>query len=98
MVNLLCSVSTFALMRNLGRMTQLPPGFKHELQQHLHQHGHGHYDEVKGVPVLDFDQFCCGKLACSYTQSSKFDLQTLGAHGFAALIVSHFVGDLGPQW
>lgn len=43
-------------------MTRLPPGFKHEVQQHLHQNGHGHYDEVKGVPVLDFDQFCCGKL------------------------------------
>jgi len=43
-------------------MTKLPPGFTHELQQHLNQPGHGVYDEAKGVPVLDFDNFCCGKL------------------------------------
>jgi hypothetical protein len=44
-------------------MTKLPLGFTHELQQHLNQPGHGHYDEVKGVPVLDLENFCCGKSA-----------------------------------
>lgn len=46
-------------------MTKLPPGFTHELQQHLNQPGHGVYDEAKGVPVIDFDKFCCGKLQIS---------------------------------
>jgi 7,8-dihydropterin-6-yl-methyl-4-(beta-D-ribofuranosyl)aminobenzene 5'-phosphate synthase len=41
-------------------MTKLPPGFTHELPQHLQQQGHGVFDQVKGVPVLDFDNFCCG--------------------------------------
>ncbi|CAA7259091.1 unnamed protein product [Cyclocybe aegerita] len=31
-----------------------------ELQQHVNQPGHGVYDEEKKVPVLDFDNFCCG--------------------------------------
>ncbi|KAH9485004.1 7,8-dihydropterin-6-methyl-4-(beta-D-ribofuranosyl)-aminobenzene-5'-phosphate synthase [Psilocybe cubensis] len=41
-------------------MTKLPPGFSHELPQHLQQTSHGVFDKEKGVPVLDFDNFCCG--------------------------------------
>jgi 7,8-dihydropterin-6-yl-methyl-4-(beta-D-ribofuranosyl)aminobenzene 5'-phosphate synthase len=42
------------------RMTKLPPGFTHELPQHLQQHGHG-VDTVMGVPAFDFEKFCCGE-------------------------------------
>ncbi|KAJ6625530.1 beta-lactamase-like protein [Mycena sp. CBHHK59/15] len=41
--------------------TKLSPGFTHELPQHLQQQDppcHAH--PVTGVPVLDFDNFCCG--------------------------------------
>ncbi|KAF8633458.1 hypothetical protein AX17_004627 [Amanita inopinata Kibby_2008] len=41
-------------------MTKLPPGFTHELHQHLQQ-GLPPGDGTLGVPVLDFDKFCCGK-------------------------------------
>ncbi|KAF8894949.1 beta-lactamase-like protein [Gymnopilus junonius] len=41
-------------------MSKLPPGFTHELPQHLQQQDHGTFDDAKGVPVLDFDNFCCG--------------------------------------
>jgi len=41
-------------------MSKLPPGFTHELPQHLQQQEHGVFDEEKGVLVLDFDHFCCG--------------------------------------
>jgi hypothetical protein len=61
MVTLLLTIVPGAVPKTFGRMTKLPPGFTHELQQHVHQPGHGFYDEVKGVPILDFDKFCCGR-------------------------------------
>ncbi|KAF8161195.1 beta-lactamase-like protein [Crassisporium funariophilum] len=51
---------TFLVDNCIEWMTKLPPGFTTELPQHLQQKGHGHFDEVTGVPVLDFDNFCCG--------------------------------------
>lgn len=39
-------------------MTKLPPGFTHELSQHLQRHPP--VDQDKGVPILDFNKFCCG--------------------------------------
>lgn len=75
-------------------MTKLPPGFTHELPQHLQQHNHGVFDEQKEVPVLDFDRFCCGEfiwfnLVCrSYGTTQYWRTARLGAHGFSALIVS----------
>lgn len=45
-------------------MTKLPPGFTHELPQHLQQHGHC-VDTVMGVQALDFEKLCCGELAPS---------------------------------
>ena len=41
-------------------MTKLPPGFTHELPQHLQQHGHC-VDTVMGVPAFDFEKCCCGE-------------------------------------
>ncbi len=40
-------------------MTKLPPGFTHELGQHIQLEPSP--DEVLGVPVLNFDHFCCGE-------------------------------------
>ncbi|KAF9481515.1 hypothetical protein BDN70DRAFT_876153 [Pholiota conissans] len=51
---------TFLVDNCIEWMTKLPPGFTHELPQHLQQDNHGTFDERKGVPVLDFDRFCCG--------------------------------------
>jgi len=38
--------------------TKLPPGFTHELHQHVAEHSS--VDERTGVPVMNFDNFCCG--------------------------------------
>ncbi|KAF9529429.1 beta-lactamase-like protein [Crepidotus variabilis] len=51
---------TFLVDNTIEWMTKLPPGFTHEVRQHLAQKGHGTYDEKKCVPVLDFENFCCG--------------------------------------
>ncbi|KAF7315560.1 Metallo-beta-lactamase protein [Mycena indigotica] len=41
--------------------TKLPPGFTHELPQHLAQQNPPlHLHPTTGVPVLNFDEFCCG--------------------------------------
>ncbi|KAL0956489.1 hypothetical protein HGRIS_002634 [Hohenbuehelia grisea] len=40
-------------------MTTLPPGFTHELRTHLRSHNPP-VDETTGVPILDFNKFCCG--------------------------------------
>ncbi|KAG9316706.1 hypothetical protein JVU11DRAFT_2766 [Chiua virens] len=40
-------------------MTKLPPGFSHELRQHLFDHQPAN-DPMTGVPILDFENFCCG--------------------------------------
>ena len=41
-------------------MTKLPPGFTHELSQHIQLYPR--LDEVTGVPVVDFEDFCCGRI------------------------------------
>ncbi|KAF9565513.1 hypothetical protein CPC08DRAFT_704501 [Agrocybe pediades] len=51
---------TFLVDNCIEWMTKLPPGFSHELPQHLNQPGHGIPDNDTGVPILDFDGFCCG--------------------------------------
>jgi len=50
---------TFLVDNSIEWMTKLPPGFTHEVVLHLHQDASSP-DEVKGVPVLNFDKFCCG--------------------------------------
>jgi hypothetical protein len=51
-------------------MSKLPPGFTHELPQHLQQQEHGVFDEEKGVRVLDFDHFCCGSYSIASLTST----------------------------
>ncbi|KAK0225985.1 beta-lactamase-like protein [Armillaria fumosa] len=50
---------TFLVDNNIEWFTKLPPGFTHELPQHLRYHT-PEVDKVTGVQVLDFNQFCCG--------------------------------------
>ncbi|KAH7906021.1 beta-lactamase-like protein [Hygrophoropsis aurantiaca] len=50
---------TFLVDNCLEWMTKLPPGFKHELPQHLFDQ-HPPNDAITGVPVLDFNNYCCG--------------------------------------
>jgi 7,8-dihydropterin-6-yl-methyl-4-(beta-D-ribofuranosyl)aminobenzene 5'-phosphate synthase len=52
-------------------MTKLPPGFTHELRQHLSDDPP--FDEVTGVPFVDLENYCCGEFRrsgfmalCSY--------------------------------
>lgn len=71
-----------------ARMTKLPPGFTHELPQHLQQHGHC-TDTVMGVPALDFEKFCCGEPIPEASITASISLLLLGAHGFSALIVRY---------
>lgn len=49
----------FLVDNNLEWMTKLPPGFTHELHQHIPHSRHTTGDKG-GVPVLDFNDFCCG--------------------------------------
>ena len=73
----------------------MPPGFTHELPQHLQQQEHGVFDEEKGVLVLDFDHFCCGTYTITSlisTYDPDWDV-TIGAHGFSALIVSSILSE-----
>ncbi|KAF9024861.1 hypothetical protein BDZ89DRAFT_1068796 [Hymenopellis radicata] len=50
---------TFLVDNCIEWFTKLPPGFTHELPQHLRDHKPC-VDKVTGVPVLEFDNFCCG--------------------------------------
>lgn len=49
---------TFLVDNSIEWMTKLPPGFSLEILLHLRQGIPP--DETTGVPVLDFDKFCCG--------------------------------------
>ncbi|KAG6886166.1 hypothetical protein C0993_000684 [Termitomyces sp. T159_Od127] len=49
---------TFLVDNCIEWMTKLPPGFAHELPQHLQLYPD--VDDVTGVPVVDFNHFCCG--------------------------------------
>ncbi|KAF8622674.1 hypothetical protein AX15_006780 [Amanita polypyramis BW_CC] len=48
---------TFLVDNSIEWMTKLPPGFTQEVALHLRD---SPPDEIRGVPVLDFDKFCCG--------------------------------------
>ncbi|THV02358.1 hypothetical protein K435DRAFT_717149 [Dendrothele bispora CBS 962.96] len=50
---------TFLVDNCIEWFTQLPPGFTHELPQHLRFH-HPEIDKITNTPILDFDKFCCG--------------------------------------
>ncbi|KAJ7287423.1 beta-lactamase-like protein [Mycena rebaudengoi] len=54
-------VVTFLVDNCIEWFTKLPPGFTHELPQHLQQQNPPlNIHPVTGVPVLDFDRLCCG--------------------------------------
>ncbi|KAI0790780.1 beta-lactamase-like protein [Abortiporus biennis] len=50
---------TFLVDNNIEWFTQLPPGFTHEVKQHLTEHDPP-LDPVTGAPLLDFENYCCG--------------------------------------
>ncbi|KAE9411354.1 hypothetical protein BT96DRAFT_870041 [Gymnopus androsaceus JB14] len=50
---------TFLVDNSIEWFTKLPPGFTHELPQHLQAH-HFPIDEETNTPMLDFDKICCG--------------------------------------
>lgn len=47
------------LTLGIERLQRLPPGFSHELPQHLHHHLNP-VDELTGLPLTRFEDFCCG--------------------------------------
>ncbi|KAJ3523699.1 hypothetical protein NMY22_g11328 [Coprinellus aureogranulatus] len=49
----------FLVDNNLEWMTKLPPGFTHELHQHIPHSRHATADKGS-VPVFDLNDFCCG--------------------------------------
>jgi len=49
---------TFLVDNCIEWMTKLPPGFIHELPQHVQLYPEP--DETTKVPVIDLDHFCCG--------------------------------------
>ena len=56
--------------RFVCRMTKLPPGFTHELPQHLSSPQQSPVDPELGVPVMNFDDFCCGTRVCQSDETS----------------------------
>ncbi|KAJ7072226.1 hypothetical protein C8F01DRAFT_1103019 [Mycena amicta] len=49
------------MSRRVDKFTKLPPGFTHELPQHLQQKNPAlRLHPTTGVPVLNFDEMCCG--------------------------------------
>jgi len=53
-------VVTFLVDNTIEWMTKLPPGFTHELRQHLAEHNPP-IDPVTGTPFVDFENYCCGE-------------------------------------
>lgn len=53
------TVSQPACVADAGieRLSKLPPGFSHELPAHL---AHAHKDDLTGLPITAFEDFCCG--------------------------------------
>ncbi|KZV62976.1 metallo-beta-lactamase protein [Peniophora sp. CONT] len=49
----------FLVDNSIEWMTKLPPGFSHEIHQHLRDQ-QPTIDPTTGVPILDFENFCCG--------------------------------------
>ncbi|VDB96760.1 unnamed protein product [Peniophora sp. CBMAI 1063] len=49
----------FLVDNSIEWMTKLPPGFSHEIHQHLRDQ-QPTIDPTTGVPVLNFEKFCCG--------------------------------------
>jgi hypothetical protein len=64
-LSLLFEAVYFADVPTITRMTQLPPGFTHELNQHLFEQ-EPPVDERTGGPIVDLEHFCCGasKFSC----------------------------------
>ncbi|KAI0915798.1 hypothetical protein AcV5_003620 [Taiwanofungus camphoratus] len=50
---------TFLVDNCIEWMTKLPPGFTHEMRQHLAEHDPP-LDPLTGVPFIDLENFCCG--------------------------------------
>ncbi|TFY77471.1 hypothetical protein EWM64_g6541, partial [Hericium alpestre] len=49
---------TFLVDNTIEWFTKLPPGFTHELRTHLAEHA-PEIDPLTGVPILDFENYCC---------------------------------------
>ena len=70
----------------------MPPGFTQEVPLHL-MDPDVPKDPLTGVPILDFENFCCGKRTSHLHTQAPLLLANLarptstGAHGFSALIV-----------
>ncbi|KAG8982907.1 hypothetical protein FRB95_007680 [Tulasnella sp. JGI-2019a] len=50
---------TFLVDNTLEWFTKLPPGFKHEIRTHL-ESPKVPKDDLTGVSILDFENYCCG--------------------------------------
>ncbi|KAJ7647227.1 beta-lactamase-like protein [Roridomyces roridus] len=91
-------VITFLVDNSIEWFTKLPAGFTHEIVQHLGQdnpppHAHPITDAAcrstnhSGVPVLDFDSFCCG----AHGFSALIETQIAGEESHLTLF------DTGPD-
>ncbi|KAJ7188140.1 beta-lactamase-like protein [Mycena filopes] len=79
---------TFLVDNSIEWFTKLPPGFTHELPQHLQQQNPPlKTHPVTGVPVLDLNQFCCG----AHGFSALIETQISGEDAYLTLF------DTGPD-
>ncbi|KAG8902662.1 hypothetical protein FRB99_004278 [Tulasnella sp. 403] len=50
---------TFLVDNTIEWMTKLPPGFTHEMREHISS-DYVQIDDLTGVPLLGLDNYCCG--------------------------------------
>ncbi|KAI0312977.1 beta-lactamase-like protein [Amylostereum chailletii] len=51
---------TFLVDNSIEWFTKLPPGFTHEIHQHLRGPNPPPIDPLTGAPILDLENYCCG--------------------------------------
>ena len=61
-----------ALSLRRFRFAKLPPGFMHETRQRLADEETK--DPLTGVPIIDLENFCCGKQCCEKPNATRFIL------------------------
>jgi len=76
---------TFLVDNCIEWMTKLPPGFTHEIRQHL-SNDHK-LDPRTGVPIVDLENFCCG----AHGFSALIETQVTGSKSYLTLF------DTGPD-
>lgn len=79
------------------RFSALPPGFSHEVPQHLSAASPyaAPIDELTGLPYLDFENYCCGAHGLSVWLVGPADCQWQTSCAFS--VTAHLLETLCPS-